>query len=373
MKNRTLAVSSLIFLLLLSACRQEGPNSEKQAPMSSGESPQLTSREAARLIQLPLDCIQTPFPYKPGLVIDKEADLSLPSYHHPAFYGCFDWHSAVHGHWVIINLLRRFPDLPQAEEARRKLSKNLSPENIQREIEYFSLNPYTRSFERTYGWAWLLKLCEELYLWKEDTQAKEWYDNLRPLADLIVRKYMDFLPRLNYPIRVGEHTNTAFGLTFAWDFAQTTGEDSLRLLIERRARGYYLKDQNCPLSWEPSGFDFLSPCLQEADLMNRVLEAEEFESWFSAFAPSLLQPGTNVLEPAVVRDRTDGKLVHLDGLNFSRAWCLYHIARDHPEWGHLKKLADQHLAFSLPNIVDGEYAGEHWLATFALYALNANE
>ena len=363
-----------LFLLLLClwACKPatEPPHQQTTAMNSPTSEHDLTLQEAQRLFQLPLNCIQTPFPYKSGLVISGAQDLELPQVHHPAFYGCFDWHSAVHGHWVMVNLLRHFPEMEETDRARRMLDANLSAENIQTEIDYFSLNRYTQSFERTYGWAWLLKLSEELYRWKDDPQAQQWLENLQPLADLIVQKYLDFLPRLKYPIRVGEHTNTAFGLTFAWDYAKTTGQDSLLQLIEARARTYYLEDQNCPLSWEPSGYDFLSPCLEEADLMRRVLSPEEFRQWFTAFAPELLEPGTQVLQPAQVTDRSDGKLVHLDGLNFSRAWCLYGIARSHPEWVQLRELADRHLAYSLPNIVDGDYAGEHWLGTFALYALN---
>lgn len=362
-----------LFLSCLWACEPtaEAPDPQTPAMTPPDFSPNLSLQEAQRLFQLPLNCIQTPFPYKSGLVISGAQDLELPQSHHPAFYGCFDWHSAVHGHWVIVNLLRHFPELEEADRARRMLEANLSAENIQTEIDYFSLNRYTQSFERTYGWAWLLKLCEELYLWENDLQAQQWGENLKPLADLIVQKYLDFLPRLNHPIRVGEHTNTAFGLTFAWDYAKTTGQDSLLQLIETRARDYYLNDQNCPLSWEPSGYDFLSPCLEEADLMRRVLSPDEFSRWFQTFAPELLEPVKNVLQPAKVTDRSDGKLVHLDGLNFSRAWCLYGIARAYPEYTHLRKLADRHLAYSLPNIVDGDYAGEHWLGTFALYALNA--
>lgn len=249
---------------------------------------------------------------------------------------------------------------------RQKLNENLTTANIQKEIEYFSLNPYTQSYERTYGWAWLLKLAEELYTWDNEA-AKEWYENLKPLADLIIDKYIDYLPKLNYPIRVGEHTNTAFGLTFAYDYAQSTKNNDLIQLIEKRAKEFYSKDSNCPISWEPSGYDFLSPCLEEADLMRRILPEAEFTAWFDAFLP------TFEIEPATVSDRTDGKLVHLDGLNFSRAWCLYGIANQYDKYQNLKQIADQHLAFSLPNIIDGDYAGEHWLASFALFALDQKE
>ena len=331
--------------------------------------PELSLEQANRLAALPMKCIQNPLPYKSGIVVASEEDLAMPQEHHPAFYGCFDWHSAVHGHWVLVNLLRHFPELNHSDSIRVLLDQNLSAANIQTEIEYFSLNKYSRNFERTYGWAWLLKLCEELSTW-DDPDAKKWSANLKPLADVLVEKYKEYLPKLTYPLRIGTHSNTAFGLTFAWDYCNTTGHDTLKALIESRARDFYLKDQGCPLAWEPSGYDFLSPCLEEADLMRRVLPEEEFNQWFAQFLAPLMETATNPMTPAQVSDRSDGHLVYLDGLNFSRAWCLYPIARHHPKWEHLRQIADEHLAFSLPNIVDGDYMGEHWLASFALNALN---
>ena len=238
------------------------------------------------------------------------------------------------------------------------------------EVEYFN-RTYEKSYERTYGWAWLLKLAEELYTW-DNPFGKELYENMLPLTNLIVDRYIDFLPRLNYPIRVGEHTNTAFGLTFAYDFAMSTNNDSLKKMIEKRAREFYLNDENCPLSWEPSGYDFLSPCLEEADLMRRVLSGEEFKVWFKKFLPAMSEPLFK-LKTAEVSDRTDGKLVHLDGLNFSRAWCLYGIANEFEEYSYLKETAKLHLEYSLPNVASDSYEGGHWLASFALYALDSME
>jgi hypothetical protein len=185
----------------------------------------------------------------------------------------------------------------------------------------------------------------------------------------MVMNYMEFLPNLNYPIRVGEHTNTAFGLTFAWDYAVSHGIDSLQALIHLKALEFYRDDMNCPLDWEPSGYDFLSPCLEEIDLMRRVLDEKEFRDWIHGFAPQM-QSGDFSLEPGRVSDRTDGKLVHLDGLNFSRAWVLYGLAHQYPEFRHLKQIADEHIAYSLPSLTDGNYEGEHWLASFAIYALS---
>jgi len=328
----------------------------------------LSLEEAERLARLPMKCIQNNLPYKAGLTIEKEADLQLPIVHHPAFYGCFDWHSAVHGHWSLVYLLKRFPDLSIQEEARKKLSENLTAGNIQKEIDYFSLNKYTKSFERTYGWAWLLKLGEELKTW-DDPEAQQWYKNLEPLCRLLSEKYIDYLPKLVYPIRVGEHSNTAFGLSFALDYARSVGDIALEDLIVSRAKSFYVNDNDCPITWEPSGYDFLSPCLEEMNLMRRVLNKNEFLDWSQAFLPKLLA-GKEGLETGKIKDRSDGKLVHLDGLNFSRAWCLFPLGSSN---AHIQNIAEEHLAYSLAKITDGDYAGEHWLASFALYALKTRD
>ncbi|MCT4622468.1 MAG: DUF2891 domain-containing protein, partial [Schleiferiaceae bacterium] len=286
---------------------------------------------------------------------------------HPAFYGCFDWHSAVHGHWSLVKLLKEFPELDRAEEARRSLNNSITAEKIAQEVAYF--NRITeKTFERTYGWAWLLKLAEELHTW-DDPSAKQLEANLQPLTDLIVRKYLDYLPKLHYPIRVGTHSNTAFGLSFAYDYAVTLGNDSLRNLIRSRAMDFYIEDMGCPLTWEPSGYDFLSPCLEEIDIMRRVLTPEEFKPWVDKFIPNLEE---FTMEPGVVSDRSDGHLVHLDGVNFSRAWCLYGLAEQYPEYQSLIAVANNHLNYSYPNLVGDDYEGGHWLASFAIMALYAN-
>jgi len=326
----------------------------------------LTLAEANRLAQLPLECIQNPLPYKSGIVIAKEEDLAMPQVHHPAFYGCFDWHSAVHGHWSLVYLLKRFPELSDSDKIRKMLDENLTKENILKEIDYFSLNDNTKSFERTYGWAWLLKLSEELYSW-DDPQAKIWYENLKPLATHISKGYINYLPKLIYPIRVGEHSNTGFGLSFAYDYAQTVKDMPLQNIIKVSAIRFYADDVDCPINWEPSGYDFLSPCLQEMDIMRKVMDDSTFKIWSRKFLPKLFD-GSLSLEPGRVIDRSDGKLVHLDGLNFSRAWCLYTID-DCPS---CHTIADQHLKYSLEKITDGDYAGQHWLASFALYAFKCS-
>ena len=348
----------LIFSTMLFSCKETVQESEEIVSLIED----LNLEQANRLAELPLKCIQNEMPYKSGLTISKEEDLQLPIVHHPAFYGCFDWHSAVHGHWSLVYLMKEFPNLERMADARKMLDANLTKANIEKEIAYFSLNNYTKSFERTYGWAWLLKLSEELYTW-DDPDAQRWYENLKPLNALLSEKYIEYLPKLVYPIRVGEHSNTAFGLTFALDYARTVGDKKLEFMIVKRAKEFYLSDSNCPIEWEPSGYDFLSPCLEEMDIMRRVLKKEKFDAWSSDFLPNILN-GVGSLAPGKVFDRSDGKLVHLDGLNFSRAWCLYPI-----ENMHTTRIADEHLSYSLVKITDGDYAGEHWLASFALYAL----
>ncbi|MBE9549552.1 MAG: DUF2891 domain-containing protein [Proteobacteria bacterium] len=331
-------------------------------------SPKLNLVEANRLAQLPLDCMNTEYPNKLNQVIGGSSDLKSPSDLHPAFYGCFDWHSAVHGHWSLVSLLKQFPDLDNADGIKGKLLANISRENIINEVAYFH-GKHNKIYERTYGWAWVLKLAEEIHTW-DDPVARELEVNLQPLTDLMVDKYIGFLPKLNYPIRVGEHPNTAFGLSFALDYANTVQDATLKALIEKRARDFYLQDQGCPMTWEPGGFDFLSPCLEEAAIMKRVLPMADFRSWLNVFLPQLKNTAYT-LETGKVSDRSDGKLVHLDGVNFSRAWSLNKISQGLPEYGHLQVIANQHINYSLPSIVGDSYEGGHWLGSFAIYALNS--
>lgn len=335
----------------------------------SVDAPVLDLTEANRLSALPLKCIQNPLPYKAGHVIAQESDLDMPINHHPAFYGCFDWHSAVHGHWSLIYLMKRFPKLDNQDLIRKMIDENLSKENIEKEVEYFSLNRYTKSFERTYGWAWLLKLAEELHTW-DDPQAKQWLSNLQPLCDYIENAYIEYLPKLVYPIRVGEHSNTGFGISFAYDYAKTLNRIDLKSSIEEHANRFYTNDAGCPIDWEPSGYDFLSPCLQEMDIMAKIMEKDQFDKWLGDYLPQL-STNSLTLEPGKIIDRTDGKLVHLDGLNFSRAWCLYSLDKEKYPQAH--QIANEHMIYSLSKIRDGDYSGEHWLASFALYAFSCQD
>lgn len=370
--------SSIICLLLavglLASCNEPAtrpaagePVSPPAATINRFETPMLDLAQANNLALLPLHCVDQEYPNKMGHVTASPADQLRPTLQHPAFYGCFDWHSAVHGHWSAVYLLKNFPEMDNAAALLDKVKANITNEHIATEIAYLNTKD-NKSFERTYGWAWLLKLQEELDTWQH-RDAGALQSALRPLSDLIVERYMEYLPKLNYAIRVGEHSNTAFGLSFAYDYAQHSGNAAFQELIEDTAKKFYLQDADCPISWEPSGYDFLSPCLEEVDIMRKVLDEDEFTTWLVDFLPSLQEQQLNV-EVAKVSDRTDGKLVHLDGLNLSRAWVLYGLSRDYEKYSYLQDLADEHLQATLPNLVADDYAGGHWLGSFALYALD---
>lgn len=328
------------------------------------------SSDFARLV---LNCIAREYPNKIEHSLNDARQVQNPKSLHPAFYGCFDWHSSVHGHWLLAHLLKLYPLLPEGPEIRAALNQHLTRENIQAEVRYFTADGRA-SFERPYGWAWLLKLAEELYGW-DDQDAKAWSANLQPLVDAVVDKYLAFFPRQTYPVRTGVHHNTAFGLSLALDYARAVGHQQFTNLIEERSRTYYLLDSDYPARFEPSGEDFLSPALVEADLMRRVLRPDEFSEWFHRFLPELEQGGpTNLLIPATVSDRTDPKLVHLDGLNLSRAWCMRNIAAalspEDPAVEVLTNSASLHAEDGLAHVASGNYEGEHWLATFAVHMLS---
>ncbi|MEL6632682.1 MAG: DUF2891 domain-containing protein [Bacteroidota bacterium] len=362
--QETIKWTWILILVFSLSCQPSPEMKEVPTDTDTGVVLDLDQAAAERMSEMAYTCITQEYPNKLGQVLGDSSYLASPRELHPIFYGCFDWHSAVHGHWSLVRLLKAYPNLSLGQGIREKFHRHFTPENIEIEVAYFQ-DRHNRNYERTYGWAWLLKLVHELHTW-DDPDAKVWRANLRPLEEMIVQKYLDFLPKLNYPIRVGEHPNTAFGMTFAWDYAVAVGRSDLKDLIEQRARDYYLQDVDCPLSWEPGGFDFLSPCLEEADIMHRVLSPEAFSSWFEKFLPSVER-----MQPATVSDRSDGKLVHLDGLNFSRAWVLYSIASSLPNQASaLRQIADAHMAFSLPGLTSHDYAGGHWLASFAIYALD---
>ena len=333
----------------------------------------LTKSEASHFATLALKCVTKEYPNKLDHTINDGNDVKSPRTLHPAFYGCFDWHSSVHGHWMLVRLLRLFPDLPEGSQIRAALNANLSAENIKLEVAYLH-QPNRQSFERTYGWAWLLKLAQALHGWT-DADGKLWASNLEPLAEALAQNYIRFLPKQTYPIRTGVHPNTAFGLAFALDYATAMGNKKLQSLIEERSRYYFGKDVSYPASWEPGGEDFFSPALVEADLMRRVLKPDEFEQWFHRFLPDVGkgQPKA-LLHPAVVSDRSDPKLVHLDGLNLSRAWCMRSIAAALPKNDQARKMlarsATEHAQDALVHVASGNYEGEHWLASFAVFMLS---
>lgn len=343
-------------------------------PVTEPTAPEALSRErASAFAKLALKGATREFPNKPGHVLLNDKDNKTPKELHPAFYGCYDWHSAVHGHWMLARALRAHPDLPEAKAIRTLFADHFTAEKLKAEADYFN-RPEAKSFERPYGWAWLLKLAEELHVW-DDADAKVWAKNLKPLADLIAERYVSFFPKQTYPIRAGVHSNTAFGLTFAHDYAVATGNKKLREAIETRAKSYYGTDADAPARWEPDGADFLSPSLCEADLMRRVLPAAAFRDWFHKYLPGAAKgEPANLFAPATVTDRTDPQLVHLDGLNLSRAWCLRGIANalanDDPARAVLAASAEKHLAAGLKHVASGDYAGEHWLASFAVWALS---
>lgn len=360
----------LLLLVVVLSCNNSKEKNETKENYKPDivEIPILNLEQANRLAHLPLHCIDTEYPNRLGQTLGSDADLKSPKTLHPAFYGCFDWHSSVHGHWSLVRLLKLFPDLDNAEQVKQLLLESISKENIITEVAFFD-GEHNKSFERTYGWAWLLKLAEELHTW-EASEARELEENLQPLTDLISSKYIEFLPKLNYPQRVGTHSNLAFGLSFAYDYAETVKNDSLKTAITERAKFFFLNDADCPMTWEPSGSDFLSPCLEEAALMKRLLPLETFKPWLEVFLPKLKNENYT-LEVGLVSDRTDGQLVHLDGVNFSRAWSLNKIAEELLEYQHLKNIANDHINYSLPSIVGDSYEGGHWLGSFAIYALSS--
>ncbi|HEY0430456.1 MAG TPA: DUF2891 domain-containing protein, partial [Pyrinomonadaceae bacterium] len=363
MANKIYLITFSIALIVLGAV-----SANAQMTNSKPSNHSLTPAQASHFASLALKCISREYPNKPEHVMNDGRDVESPRTLHPAFYGCYDWHSSVHGHWMLVRLLRMFPNLPESVEVRRAVGANLRAENIAAEVAYLK-QKNRQSFERTYGWAWLLKLAEELSLSASanDADARLWSRNLQPLVDALVDSYLAFLPKQTYPIRTGVHPNTAFGLAFAFDYAKTVGNEKLATLIVERSRNYFAADADYPGAWEPGGEDFFSPALMEADLMRRVMKPNEFLRWFRRFLPQLAAGKPKaLLQPAMVSDRSDPKLVHLDGLNLSRAWCMRSIAAALPPGDPSRKAlvisAQRHASDALAHVASGDYAGEHWLA-----------
>ncbi len=338
-------------------------------PPDPGMGP-VTPPRAAEFVRLALQGIDREYPNQPAAVLRGPGDLLSPAALHPAFFGCYDWHSAVHGHWLLVRLLRVCPGLPVAAEARARLSAHLTAASLASEAEYFEPAEH-RGFERMYGWAWVLRLAAELAAW-EDADARQWAKNLAPLEHRLVALTRDYLPRLTHPVRSGVHANTAFALAQILDYARTVGDAGLEQTLAARARHYYLADRHYPVEYELSGEDFFSPGLNEADLMRRVLPAREFSTWLDTFLPGLRAGNLGRwAQPAAVNDPTDGRLTHLAGLNLSRAWTLHGVQSAlvpaDPRRSVLETAAAAHEVAGLSQTFSGHYAGEHWLATFAVY------
>ena len=325
---------------------------------------------AARFAELALACVQKEYPNKIAHVLNGPADVQAPRELTPAFFGCYDWHSAVHGHWLLARLARRFPDAPFASRSREALAMSLAPAKIDVETRYLQGAGRT-SFERPYGLAWLLQLAAELHEW-QDPDAQAWCAALEPLERAAAARLSEWLPKLTRPIRIGEHSQTAFALGLVLDWARSRRDAATEALVMARSRDFYGADRECPLSYEPSGEDFLSPCLAEADLMRRIVPPSEYASWLGRFLPRLPKNGSDAwLEPGIVTDPSDPKLAHLDGLNLSRAWMLEGIASGLPDTDRrrsaLLAAAARHRQAGLEHVTGEHYEGGHWLGTFAVY------
>lgn len=332
---------------------------------------ELTETIALKLSAMPLNCITQEYPNKPGHTYSSADELGLsPQEFHPAFYGCFDWHSSVHGHWMLARLLKLKPDISNRDKIMEVLDNSFSKSAMETEAAYFSKYEAGRNFERTYGWAWLLKLDEELASWNLP-MAQTWHENLQPLTQEIVRLWTEYLPKQTYPNRTGVHPNSAFALGFAIDWARATGNKSFEEALTKKSLDFYQNDSETPAHLEPDGSDFFSPSLEIADLMRRILSQSEFESWLNAF---YTQKGIDrICEIPVVSDLSDYQTVHLVGLSFSRAWCMKNVAASLPDGhslkSHFEETARILLNNALPLVFEGNYGGDHWLASFALMAL----
>jgi hypothetical protein len=333
---------------------------------------QLTAEISARFARIALGHVAQEYPNKLDHTLTGPADAQTPRVLHPIFFGSFDWHSCVHGYWLLARLYRRFPDNAEAAEIRALFEDAFTPEKIEAERAYLD-RPSSRGFERPYGWAWLLMLAGELAR-HESPEGRAWSAAITPLARAFAGRFTEYLPKATYPVRAGVHSNTAFALALTMDYADAVGDGALARLAADKARAWYGADQDCQ-AWEPSGDEFLSSALTEVECMRRALPAGDFPAWFARFLPRVAQGApASLFTPATVSDRTDGKIAHLDGVNLSRAWCWRGIAsalpEDDPGRARALAAATPHLAASLPHVA-GDYMGEHWLASFALLALEA--
>ncbi len=333
----------------------------------------LDRQTASRLVAFSLACVDREYPTKPDNVLENASELRPSRVNSPAFFGCYDWHSAVHGHWAMVRVLRLFPDLPEATAIRAVLDRHLSPESLNAELAFFQRKS-SALLERPYGWGWLLRLATELHQ-SPLREARAWDAVVQPLATFLAGRMADYLSQLTVPVRHGVHSNTAFALTHALAYARATGDARLNAAIEQRAREFYLSDISCPVAYEPSGEDFLSPCLAEADLMRSVLSRTDFGKWLDGFLPPMTSPAFGpLLRPVAVKDRKDPRIGHLIGLGMQRAWSLRGLASSLPDSDPrrsvLERIGAVHRQDALRQMSDSGYGGEHWLATFAIYLLS---
>ncbi len=361
---------SILRVILAVALSGAAVASDQQPPAKD----EFNLAAAQRFADLALACVHKEFPNKIAHSMNSDADVAPPRRLTPAFYGCYDWHSSVHGHWLLARLARTYPEAPFAARVRAALRQSITPENIQQEVAY--LNAEGRAaFERPYGLAWLLQLGQELREWN-DPLARQLGATLRPLEQASTERLRSWLPKLSHPVRSGEHSQTAFALGLTLDAARASGDQHFANLLATKAREFFFDDVKCPLAYEPSGEDFLSPCLAEADVMRRVLAPKEFAKWFKAFLPEVPHNSkSDWLRPAVVTDPSDPKLAHLDGLNLSRAWMLEGIIAGLPPKDRrakaLRASADAHRRAGLAAVTGEHYEGGHWLGGFAVYLVTS--
>lgn len=359
--SRRLPWSSLLLTVALVRAQEAAPR------------PDFDVTAASRFAALALECADREYPNKISHVLDGDADVAPPRALTPVFFGCYDWHSAVHGHWLLVRLVRRFPDLPEAARIRALLGEHFTAARVAGEVKYLQ-GPGRATFERPYGLAWLLQLCAELRTWPDD-DARRWSTALQPLERQAAERLREWLPKLSHPIRTGEHSQSAFAMGLIRDWAVAADDAPMRALVDARARAFHQGDRGWRFSFEPSGQDFLSPGLAVADLMRRVLPQEEFAPWLRQWLPEIPAAGdANWLLPAVVTDKSDGKLAHLDGLNLSRAWMLEGIAAGLPDAdprrGPLLAAAGLHRQAGLAAVTGEHYEGGHWLGSFAVYLVS---
>ena len=371
-------LSSFFIILFIASCSpNKRSNSSLLKSLPDVSAPILDEAHAVELVNLSLKCVDKKFPYKIGYRFNSPEWIK-PHYEvTPSFYGCWDWHSAVHGHWTMIKILKLFPNISVKDDIRLKLRKNLSKERLEAEYHFFNDNDFAKTFERTYGWAWLMKLYSELATW-DDPEGQIWAENMLPLVNLLSQKTIDYLQVLTSPLRPGTHVNTAFSFSLMHDYAMETNDNDLLNSIKNFSNKYFSSDKDCPTRYEPSGTDFLSPCLAEAESMSKTMEKDRFSIWLRTFLPPLTDDKFSpLLSPPLVLDPKDPGIGHLIGLMFHRAWTMNQLASVLPssdERGDVfTRLAAIHARAGYDIMFDSGYGGEHWLATFAVYMMSESD